>query len=691
MKLVAISRVKDELDIIEPFVRHHAHTFDTHIVLDDGSSDGTYETLQELKRAGLPLVVIRQPSVGYRQRQFMTALLRLAADEFGADWIVPLDADEFLETADGTGLAELLRPRGRQLLTIPWNNFVCSPDDGEDKEPNPVVRMRLRMPPSPARLNKVLIPAKWPVEQLELTQGSHAVLRNGQALPTEALDGVRLCHFPIRTSSQFAGKIAIGYLQYTAMPDWDRYDGFHYIESYRLLKEAPDVFYRTLQAQSRRYSLYAADPDPGQPRDEPLRYRGGELRYVTERRPALSSALDHAEAVAKRFAHLSLQFESMQRAVMMVSGAAEDSVSRLVASQFALQDLRPRKAADLPPAGTNAIEPAVTRTTFQSFWAGGPLSPYEVLCLNSFVNCGHAVDLYTFDMSLAAPVGVQIRDARELFRPDDFFVYEDGFGKGSPAAFSNMFRYKLLAQKGGWWVDTDVICLARDIPAFKEFFAREDAGLINSAVLFFEAGHPLMARCFEEATRLGRAVRWGDTGPRLFTRVLKEQARDGDALDSSVCYPVHYSDALDVLLPSRFESIRQRTASSLFVHLWNAMLHHQGIQKTILPPGGSVLRHWAEQNSVHGWRGEYDAGMLEILSSLHAKVGDHSAERLRFGAELQASFSERARLQDDLKRSLNENERLHAEKKEILSSRSWRLTGPIRAISRSLRTLGTPR
>jgi len=48
MKLIAIGRVKDELDIIEPFVRHHAHYFDTHIVLDDGSSDGTYEVLQEL-------------------------------------------------------------------------------------------------------------------------------------------------------------------------------------------------------------------------------------------------------------------------------------------------------------------------------------------------------------------------------------------------------------------------------------------------------------------------------------------------------------------------------------------------------------------------------------------------------------------------------------------------------------------
>ena len=46
--------------------------------------------------------------------------------------------------------------------------------------------------------------------------------------------------------------------------------------------------------------------------------------------------------------------------------------------------------------------------------AGGPLSPYELLCLNSFVKCGHAFDLYAFDTNLAVPAGVQLRDAREL-------------------------------------------------------------------------------------------------------------------------------------------------------------------------------------------------------------------------------------------------------------------------------------
>src|SRR5262249_54280435 len=49
---------------------------------------------------------------------------------------------------------------------------------------------------------------------------------------------------------------------------------------------------------------------------------------------------------------------------------------------------------------------------------------------------------------------------RRTHSQDKVFVYQaEGFGKGSPSAFSNYFRYKLLAEKGGWWIDTDVVRL----------------------------------------------------------------------------------------------------------------------------------------------------------------------------------------------------------------------------------------
>src|SRR3977135_4271324 len=138
MKLVAISRVKNELDIIEAFVRHHSQYFNTLIVLDDGSSDGTYEVLQALQAAGLPLVLMREPSVGYEQSRYMTRLLRMAVDQFGADWIMPLDADDFVEPHHAAPLAQLLHAREPALLKVSWNNFVWRCEDDEDAERNPI-------------------------------------------------------------------------------------------------------------------------------------------------------------------------------------------------------------------------------------------------------------------------------------------------------------------------------------------------------------------------------------------------------------------------------------------------------------------------------------------------------------------------------------------------------------------------
>ena len=48
----------------------------------------------------------------------MTMLLRMAVDKFGADWVAPLDADEFIEPANGLVLAQVLA--GRQPAVYSW-------------------------------------------------------------------------------------------------------------------------------------------------------------------------------------------------------------------------------------------------------------------------------------------------------------------------------------------------------------------------------------------------------------------------------------------------------------------------------------------------------------------------------------------------------------------------------------------
>src|SRR5690242_7467336 len=111
----------------------------------------------------------------------------------------------------------------------------------------------------------------------------------------------------------------------------------------------------------------------------------------------------------------------------------------------------------------------------QSFWHGANLPRHCTLCLKSFVDLGHQFHLYTYDDGVAVPEGITLRDAREVLPESSVFFYQIGDGVGSVAGFSNRFRYKLLLEQGGWWVDTDVLCLSSTLPAQDIVFGEESA------------------------------------------------------------------------------------------------------------------------------------------------------------------------------------------------------------------------
>jgi hypothetical protein len=261
---------------------------------------------------------------------------------------------------------------------------------------------------------------------------------------------------------------------------------------------------------------------------------------------------------------------------------------------------------------------------FQSFWFGDTISPYEKMCLRSFLDQGHAFQLYTYSPQLQVPSGIRLRDAAELFDRREYFTYKKGKGAGSHAAFSNLFRYKLLADRGGWWVDTDVVCLSSEIPAFDEFFAFQEHNVVNGAVLFFQRRDPLMLECLNEALRIGDDPSWGEIGPKLVTRKVEEDGRLRNAQPSLTCYPVHHSEALDLLRPQQFDVMAERIRHSFFLHLWNEVLRRVHVAKTMLPPRGSFLRSIVERHPVEGWAGEYDADVLE-----HALAVEIELQQLR--------------------------------------------------------------
>ena len=95
MTLVMTLLARDEIDVVDSWLAFHLNAgADLVIATDNRSEDGTTEVLERYARSG-HVRLIREPGEDLRQDEWVTRMARLAATEYGADWVINSDADEF--------------------------------------------------------------------------------------------------------------------------------------------------------------------------------------------------------------------------------------------------------------------------------------------------------------------------------------------------------------------------------------------------------------------------------------------------------------------------------------------------------------------------------------------------------------------------------------------------------------------
>ena len=241
-------------------------------------------------------------------------------------------------------------------------------------------------------------------------------------------------------------------------------------------------------------------------------------------------------------------------------------------------------------------------TFIQTFHTGEPLNLWERCCLRSFVDHGHEVVLFSYDQ-LDVPPGVQLLAAEEIVLESDratFFALAPGqFGQ-----FSDLFRYDLLRARGGWWVDTDVLCLSPVLPAeeivigLKKPLKHREPFRVNGAVMRFPAGHALL----EEASTFLRAnldlvpSSWRSVaGPDLLTRLTPQYGIEPREI--SLFYPIGGRATWGFCDPEKHDEVAAAVSASPMIHLWQERFRAAGLPRDKLPPTGSYL---AEAFTKHG-------------------------------------------------------------------------------------------
>lgn len=216
----------------------------------------------------------------------------------------------------------------------------------------------------------------------------------------------------------------------------------------------------------------------------------------------------------------------------------------------------------------------------QMLWVEGPLSTLERLSIASFLANDHAVHLFTYGDVPNVPDGARVMNANDVL-PDgpQRRVLQRGIGAGSWAFFSDLFRYRLLYDRGGLWCDTDIVCL-RPLTFTLErprFFATErtpqasGAGSlpvrVASCAMQAPARDPLLLECFERAAGVdGDAVPWGSAGPELLTRLINERQLAAELLAPDVFCPIDHWNFI-----SLFQGVQLIAGEAYAVHFWNEL------------------------------------------------------------------------------------------------------------------------
>ncbi len=265
----------------------------------------------------------------------------------------------------------------------------------------------------------------------------------------------------------------------------------------------------------------------------------------------------------------------------------------------------------------------MTLATIAMFWDGPPLGFIERLCVQSFVDAGHPVVMFSYGPVEGLPAGVETAPATDILPNPTTMIRHAR--TGSPAPYSDKFRYHLLARHDGIiWSDTDAYCLRPFEPRAGYFFGRENDAVVANGVLALPAASPtlksLIAFCDDEYAipvwmgqrHLAEIERraagadpmhvsempWGVWGPRALSHFLKEHDEFRHALPPHVLYPVSFGDRQLYFRNAAMTwgCVREDTVS---IHFYGRRcrrrleLRHDGV-----PPPGSILAELAERHGV---------------------------------------------------------------------------------------------
>lgn len=228
-RVAAVTIVKNESDILELFIKHNSDLIDQFYIIDHFSSDGTAEIIDKMKDAGFNVCRLAAKNRVFYQSKETTDVVNALGRGAEFDYIIPLDADEFLPPLEKRDFHHILRSHisPQQAGKMQWITYCPISDDYFERK-FPLNSGFVTRSYEPQEYNKVVIGADL-AKNCVLTEGNHGVRVLKRRVLLEDT-GIALQHVPIRSAEQLIQKILVGTYTRMAKPNRNPKKGFHIFE-----------------------------------------------------------------------------------------------------------------------------------------------------------------------------------------------------------------------------------------------------------------------------------------------------------------------------------------------------------------------------------------------------------------------------------------------------------------------------
>ena len=247
MKIITVTMVKNEENIIESFIRHAMTFSDQVMVYNHNSTDGTLQILEAMKTEFDSKLVIFPELIHTAMvinQEVFNKMIQFAFDEMDADMVMPLDADEFpLLVPKGNirnYLETLEKDKCYQVHFMPFGI-----PEKWDQETFAPLQVHSRKKLSPDTDYKVLL-QREPYYQYKIITGlgNHTMVSGDGEVDIPILDlypNLFYAHLAFRNKEHLEGKLVLRWLSLVMRSDIDRTSAFQYREGFHKILEGKEL------------------------------------------------------------------------------------------------------------------------------------------------------------------------------------------------------------------------------------------------------------------------------------------------------------------------------------------------------------------------------------------------------------------------------------------------------------------